>query len=339
VGLALILYEWNRLEETRPPLQGVIHDAVVWQHVALQTWSYRILAVVELAAGDLVAAHQALQEAERIAQQIGSMTHQSWVRSVRVRWWLAVGDLTRAGDWAAHVIFRQDAWEPHRAEELLALIRVYLARQQFAQAIETLERFSTHLDRPGDMAITIEFLSLSVVSLHQAGMSVQARTVAARLLALTEPEGHIRVYLDAGEAMKQILQSFLDAPQDEEHGSSTVSGSYVLTLLAAFEQEEIKHTLRIDGSPVRPQEQEALPQLPPLLPGPTSSAPAPMEPLTPQEQRVLRLLAEGLSNQEIAQALIVSLNTVKTHVKNLYSKLHVNSRTQASALARDLQLL
>jgi LuxR family maltose regulon positive regulatory protein len=65
----------------------------------------------------------------------------------------------------------------------------------------------------------------------------------------------------------------------------------------------------------------------------------PVEALTPQEQRVLRLLAAGRSNQEIAQALTVSLNTVKTHVKNLYSKLHVTSRMQASALARDLQLL
>ena len=132
--------------------------------------------------------------------------------------------------------------------------------------------------------------------------------------------------------MKHVLQSLFDAPQDEEHDTSTVVRSYVLTVLRAFEEEERRRALRIDGSPVRLREQEA-------LPGPASRGPVPIEPLTPQEQRVLRLLTEGLSNQEIAQELIVSLNTVKTHVKNLYSKLRVKSRTQASALARDLQLL
>jgi DNA-binding NarL/FixJ family response regulator len=97
------------------------------------------------------------------------------------------------------------------------------------------------------------------------------------------------VYLDEGEAMKHVLQSLLDAPQDEEHDTSTVARSYVLTLLAAFEEEERRRALRIDGSPVRPREQEA-------LPGPASRGSVPIEPLTPQEQRVLRLLTEGLSN-------------------------------------------
>lgn len=64
-----------------------------------------------------------------------------------------------------------------------------------------------------------------------------------------------------------------------------------------------------------------------------------LEPLTDQERRVLRLLAAGRSTQEIAQTLVVSPNTVKTHLRNLYGKLQVNSRTQALALARDLQLL
>ena len=75
------------------------------------------------------------------------------------------------------------------------------------------------------------------------------------------------------------------------------------------------------------------------LAGPVSEQAVLLETLTPQERRVLRLLAAGRSNQEIAHELVISLNTVKTHVKNLYSKLQVSSRLQALAQARDSQLL
>ena len=65
------------------------------------------------------------------------------------------------------------------------LIWVYLAQQQYTQVLEALERFSAHLDRPGDIETTIEFLALQVVALYQAGKAEQARAVATRLLALT----------------------------------------------------------------------------------------------------------------------------------------------------------
>jgi len=84
---------------------------------------------------------------------------------------------------------------------------------------------------------------------------------------------------------------------------------------------------------------DPLSQLSPPLPDPASDAPALLDPLTTQEQRVLRLLVAGRSNHEIAQSLMISLNTVKTHVKHLFSKLQVSSRMQASVRARELSLL
>jgi LuxR family maltose regulon positive regulatory protein len=64
-----------------------------------------------------------------------------------------------------------------------------------------------------------------------------------------------------------------------------------------------------------------------------------VEPLSDQELRVLRLVAAGLSNPEIAGQLVVSVNTVKTHVRNIYGKLGVNNRQEAGLIARDLKLL
>ena len=83
-----------------------------------------------------------------------------------------------------------------------------------------------------------------MAALHLAGKREQARTVAARLLALTEPEGYIRVYLDEGEPMKQVLKTLLNTPQDDEENTPPISRAYISTLLAAFEQEEQKLAAR-----------------------------------------------------------------------------------------------
>jgi LuxR family maltose regulon positive regulatory protein len=212
------------------------------------------------------------------------------------------------------------------------LVRVYLAQQQYTQALAALSRFSAYLDRPGDIDTTIEFLALRVVALHHAGKREQARAVAARLLALTEPEGYIRVYLDAGEPMQQVLQSLLGKERDQDTNPATVSVFFVAKLLATFAQEaqDERTPSPLSQAPRRPQ---------PLAPQLASATLALAEPLTRREQEVLRLLVAGASNQEIAIQLVISLATVKKHVSNLLSKLGVESRTQAIARARDWFIL
>ncbi|WP_157508054.1 response regulator transcription factor [Ktedonobacter racemifer] len=69
------------------------------------------------------------------------------------------------------------------------------------------------------------------------------------------------------------------------------------------------------------------------------STPALLDPLTTQEQRVLRLLAAGQTYVEMAQTLIVSRNTIKTQVSSIYRKLGVSRRAEAIALAQRLSLL
>ena len=74
---------------------------------------------------------------------------------------------------------------------------------------------------------------------------------------------------------------------------------------------------------------------PPTLPASHS----PVEPLSEREREVLRLIADGHSNQEIADMLVVAVSTVKRHINNFYGKLGVQSRTQALVRARELKLL
>ena len=135
------------------------------------------------------------------------------------------------------VVFPDGAWERGAYDAFPIVIRVYFAHQRWTEAVALLERWSAHLDRPANMAITITYLVQSLVALHQAGKSEQARVVAARLLALTEPEGYLRVYLDEGEPMRQALLALLTS-HSQQHELAVSTTAYISKLLAAFEQEK-----------------------------------------------------------------------------------------------------
>jgi LuxR family maltose regulon positive regulatory protein len=201
------------------------------------------------------------------------------------------------------------------------LIRVYLALGQYGEACAALDRFNPFLDRPGDELTTSSFLALQAVALYRGGERKQACAVALRLVALTEPESSIRVYLDAGEPMQHLLQELLDTQHDFENNLPPVAVACIAQLLAAFAQQD-KRT-----SSARPR--ASRPPQPPAL----------VEPLTQREQEVLHLLAAGASNREIAAQLVISLATAKKHVSNLLGKLNAESRTQAIARARERSLL
>jgi LuxR family maltose regulon positive regulatory protein len=123
----------------------------------------------------------------------------------------------------------------------------------------------------------------------------------ARALLLGEPEGYVRTFVDLGAPMGELLRGAA------HRGIRT---GYVGRLLA-----------RAPAEPV-----------------PAASSPL-IEPLSDRELEVLRLIAAGLSNREIAQKLVITPGTAKWHANNIYGKLGVHSRTQAVALARELGLL
>jgi ATP/maltotriose-dependent transcriptional regulator MalT len=138
--------------------------------------------------------------------------------------------------------------------------------------------------------------------------------------------------------MKQALKMLREAPSSADPSAAVaMKRPYMSRLLAAFEQEEQRGVYMSVGQ--ADNLQGSRPSIRSPLPMAASCAPALIEPLTTQELRVLCLLAAGRSNREIAHALVVSLNPVKSHVKHLYNKLGVNSRVQASARACDLHLL
>jgi LuxR family maltose regulon positive regulatory protein len=329
LDLAWVLYQWNRLEEACGRLQTLIEDATIWQHSDLLLSGYLTLMQVELAIGDLPAVQQALQAFEQLEAHQGYAYHWRWLPLRRVQWWLAQGQVKEASGWATSVIFPQGAWDGFLYDAFPTVIRVYFAQRRWTETLDLLEQWSGHLDRPANIEITITYLAQLLVALHQTGKNEQANEIAARLFALTEPEGYLRMYLDEGEPMRQALLAWLTShPRQHQQPSSTTV--YVSRLLAAFEQEA--------NGASEPLAAAKVPE-PSFVQQPSSVPAALMASLTQREQEVLRLLATGASNQEIADALVISIATVKKHVSNLLGKLGVSSRTQAIARARTLSLL
>lgn len=327
--LAMVLYQWNRLEEARGRLRTVMREAATWQQSDLLLSGYIRMVQVELAKGDLPAVQHVLQEFEQLEGYQG-YSHWRWLPIARAQWWLALGQVKEAAGWAVSRVFPEGTWERSLYDAFAVVMRVYFAQRRFLEAVALLERWSGHLDRPANFPITITFLAQYLVALHHAGKHEQAQEIAARLFALTEPEGYLRVYLDEGKPMRETLLALL-TPHFQQHELAPSTAAYISKLLAVFEQERqgVGTSLAVPTpEPAHPSAQQV----------PVTSS-VPCASLTRREQEVLRLLAAGASNQDIAQTLVIELPTVKKHVSNLLGKLGASSRTQAVSRARSLSLL
>jgi LuxR family maltose regulon positive regulatory protein len=189
----------------------------------------------------------------------------------------------------------------HLAEQIL-LARVYLAQGRTGDAARVLEQqreAAVQDRRAGDLVAILALLAL--VRARQ-GADTQALVTLEEALRLVQPANYVRLFVDYGEPMAQLLQTA---------AAAGIALDYVTQLLAAFAAAEEKG-----------REVEAL-----------------VEPLSDRELEVLRLIAAGLTNREIAEQLVIAHGTAKRHVSNIYGKLAVGNRTQAVARGRELGLL
>ncbi len=326
---AQLTYERNQLEEAKSEALIAIEKTATLQYMDILMGAYEALSRVCLALGDLTGAEHAVREMERVNQSAGIPLFRPGVESLRVQLWLAQGHLKKAADWAEHTPYREDALVYICESAYLALVRVYLAELQYPQALQWLAALLSSAEQVARVGSMISILALQVAALQASGATQETLRVLDRLLTLAEPEGYMRVFLDAGESMQRALQAWLATSHMQKHGVSPALVSYAQTLLDAFAREQHQKV-----------GEKVIPIGSPSLSHPLSQAVPPLpESLTPREQEVLHLLAEGASNQEIARQLVVSFATAKKHVASILSKLGAENRTQAIARARALSLL
>ncbi|HLV98769.1 MAG TPA: LuxR C-terminal-related transcriptional regulator, partial [Ktedonobacterales bacterium] len=323
----VLLCEWNRLQEAESAAQQLLTFGPL-PNLARPTpefalFGLRIQAHVALAQGNGEwAGHLLKREEFDVARFPIPQAAKDVLMLVPVRLALACGQLEPALHWAATCGLRYDDPLPTRLSKkdyvrYVALARVLLARgrghrhaSSLAQARMLLERLLEIVVEAGAQGRRIEVQMLLALALYAQGKTKQALSTLGPILAQAEPEGYLRLFADEGETMAHLLA--LMAP------FTSASPDYLQRIQAAI-------------APMRHAQPDPSTQAAPR--------PTPYEPLSAREHDVLQLVAEGLSNQQIAERLILSLHTVKLHIKHLLAKLNAENRTQAVARARVLHLL
>jgi LuxR family maltose regulon positive regulatory protein len=279
------------------------------------------LAWIRQAQGDQAGALDALGEADRIHLSPVVVGLINPVPAERARLALAQGDVAAAAGWIrVRGLTADDEPSYPREREYLVLARVLLAKQAPEQALGLLERLGARAAAQGRTGSVIEIRALQALARSAGGDQPGALAALAEALTLAAPERYLRTFVDEGPPMAALLRQLL-AGRRQEHpaAAAAVPREYLARLVEAFEQA---------GLPVRL----------PVRRGGVVVAGL-VEPLTERELEVLRLLADGRSNQAIATELVITLDTVKRHLSNLFTKLEVANRTQAVARAREFGLL
>jgi LuxR family maltose regulon positive regulatory protein len=326
VGLAQVQYEWNDLDGAlRNAREGVELTELGGFTSALLS-GYARLVEVSLAHADLMGASQALEKAERLAQRHHYPHMAGVLAKLHVRFWVAQGNLAAASQWLReHRSSPGEEFDLAQEAEQLAVARVLLALNHPARALTSLSRLRELAEQAGRMRSLIEALALEARAFQLQGDSDQALSALERALSLAEPEGYVRTFVDEGQPMVMLLSQILVAQRKgREAVSQAFAPDYPARLLAAFPE------------PTKDGRRKTLTRSSSTVFGRSSVL---VEPLSKREIEVLRLIAAGLSNQEIAQELVIAVSTVKSHVNHIYGKLDAKSRTQALAKAQALDLL
>jgi LuxR family maltose regulon positive regulatory protein len=304
IGLGEVLYEWNELDAAAARLQQCLELSETEAGRAAWAIDYLPLAHLYQAQGAPDLALEMIQRAEQLARQSNITWLKTRAAACRAKLWLRQGNLVAAVAWAEACGLKIGADIGYRREgEYATLARVWIAQGKVDQALELLAWLLDVTEAANLMRSVIEILVIRALALQSQGNTTEAVIALERALVLAEPEGYIRAFVDEGAPLAHLLR---------QAAARGISPEYVSKLLAAFAEAT-------DAALAMPQ---------PLV-----------EPLTERELEVLALIAAGMTNQEVAQELTITVGTVKRHLHNIYGKLNVSNRTQAIARARALKLL
>ena len=295
-GIGELCLERGDLEAA---MQNVLTGKNLAERAMVTDWRYRLCATqarICEAQGNLDGAMDLLEEAERHHIRT-PLPEVKPLAAMKARLLVRQGRLAEAMAWVRRRGLSADDEPDYLGEfEHVTLARVLMARND-GGAIGLLKRLLGAAEEGGRMGSAMEILVLLALAHKAQGGIRPAFASLERALALAEPEGYVRTFVDEGPRMAELLT--------EMPGKD----AYARTLLAAFEKPK------------------------------AARDPALAEPLSERELDVLRMLRSDSNGPEIARKLYISLNTMRTHTKNIFSKLGVNNRRAAVRRAEELELL
>lgn len=301
LGLARINYEWNDLGAAEHHAQFAVKLARQFEHLDRVVAAEVFLARLKLVKGDFGTASLLLSETEHSARERHFLNQIAGIAEVQALALLRQGNLAAAAELAQN----------HGLGIIQA--RVLLEKGKPSAAIEILNSLRGQADDKGWEDERIRIMVLQLLALDAHGLQAKARQLLFDVLGIAQSGGFIRTFLDEGKLMERLLR---DAAA---HGRMP---EYLNRLLDAFAIQEA-----IDQGRDRNEHLAEIPPVPLI------------EALSDRELEILRLIAQGLSNQDISERLYLALSTVKGHNRNIFDKLQVKRRTEAVAHARKLGLL
>jgi LuxR family maltose regulon positive regulatory protein len=314
---AEILREWNQLDDA---LENALQGIKFGEQTGYTTFlclGYTVQMRIHLARAELDAAQTAMWQAELAIKQLNSPYLRAQLALIdRVSLWLARGELENAVHWARELVQSERSSSLLvREREETARVRVLLAQQCPDEALELLGPLLTSAIKTERRDHVIETQLLQALAYQMCHKETQALSALSEAVHLAEPEGYIRRFVDEGISMVALLSQL----HEERHQQGPTF--YLDTLLAAFLQQNQTQEQSSMRATVHTPDQ--------LLP----------DPLSEREREVLQALARGASNQQIAQELVITVDTVKRHVSHIFAKLGVKNRIQAVKQARELGLV
>jgi LuxR family maltose regulon positive regulatory protein len=317
IGIAQTLYQRNELDDALQHATAGIELCRNAVEFVLPAVGLVTLGWIRQAMAEADGALEALDEACRIRPSLDFVALWNPAQAERARLLLAQGHVEEAERWAEQQRLTEDDDVSYaRERDHLVVARVFLARYEPARAVRLLDRLDVLAESQGRSQSLIEVRVLRSLAMQSAGDHQGALSSLGEALSMARPEGYVRVFADEGGPMAALVQSLVRLRQSGRPSQvSRIAREHALRVVRAF-----RAPARLRGEVV-------------------STEKGLVEPLTDRELEVLRLIAEGKRNQEIARDLVVTLDTAKKHVSHIFTKLGAANRTEAVAQARDLGLI
>ncbi len=317
-GLGIVHYQWNELETAERYLQEGVRLGQQWENTDVLIYSMVHLSWVKWAQANTPAVQELFKDITKALDgQIASQPTISFARTHLARMELLLGNTSAASLWIDAYLAEVESTPSDLAyTKLVTWARICLSDEQPAQVIKRLLPVIDKVRVKGLVQYEIELLVLLSIAHYAMGHTNPAVEYLESALVLGSTARYTRVFIDNGAPIYAILR------QVRTRGHHT---EYTGILLEAAQKPKLALKTTVSHSSTAMLEQAHTPIL--------------LDALSGREHEVLHLLAVGLSNKEIAQALYIAVGTVKQHLKNIYSKFDVHNRTEAVYNAQFLGVL